>query len=618
MPSTSPGPSVDLQSFAAPPREVSKRPLILCLALAAMTLLIYNRASLAHFLNFDDPQYVINNAHVRQGITWDAVRWSFSAYEAGNWHPLTWLSHALDVQLFQLNPAGHHYVNVIFHAVNAVLLFLLLLSATRRTWMSWLVAALWAIHPVNVESVAWIAERKNVLSMFFLLLAMHAYGRYVTHPKVGRYAAMTLLFALGLMAKPQIITLPFVLLLWDYWPLQRDSGAHHFLGRLVLEKLPLFLLSGISAWITVHAQRLGHAVRTVSEFPISARVENALVSYVRYIQIAFWPERLAPIYPHPESSIPLWRVAAAIAILGLVTGLAVWQRQRRFLPAGWFWFLGTMVPMIGLVQVGQQAMADRYAYLPYIGLLLMVVWGAGELLAAGKVSSTWPTAVSAVVLIALAVATYRQTGFWRDSETLWTRALAVTEKNYTAHGNLADALAQQGRSDEAIVHFEAAARLHMYQPAEVLALARYEQQNGHLEDAIEQFKRVLRSPDPQLRRDALDHLGFAYMQRGNQQLAKESYAQALQIAPDDPVALVGIGLASYPGNPELAAAQFSRAVTVAPSDVGFLLLAAALQKAGRTVESQAAYKRARQMSPDLTQAQEAADRLLRDAPGISN
>jgi protein O-mannosyl-transferase len=597
-------------------RSHHRRKLILSMLLSAITLLLYSRVSSAGFINFDDPQYVVHNSHVVQGMTWETIKWSFISYEAGNWHPLTWLSHALDWQLFQGNPGGHHYVNLLFHATNAVLLFLVLLSATRGKWVSWMVAAVWAFHPVNVESVAWIAERKNVLSMFFFLLALYAYGKFVQKQNIGRYLVVAFLFALGLMAKPQVITFPLLLILWDYWPLKRFNplGWGRFespsLLWLTAEKLPLLILSAASAWVTMQAQRLGEAVRTAAEFSVSARIENAVTSYIRYVGNAVWPSRLSPIYPHPENSIPVWQFAAAAAFLLIVTGLVVWQRQRRYLLVGWFWFLGSLVPMIGLVQVGQQAMADRYAYLPFIGLFLAVVWGAAEFLERWNVSPAVAVGASVVLLIVLGAATSRQVGYWRNSETLWTRALAVTEKNYTAHGNLGDALARTGRSDEAIEHFEAAERLHRYPPSQVLALGVYEQQHGHVETAIEQFKQVSQASDTVLRGAALVNLGSAYLQIGKRSLARESYAEALQTNPSDSGALVGNGLMAYDDNPELAATLFSRAVAVQPTDARLLLLAAALRNAGHPVEANAAYERSRRISPNFAKAQASADQLL--------
>src|SRR5271165_6121575 len=349
---------------AVPPRSelfssAEKRTPILCLLLIVATLGVYNSVKDNAFVNFDDDFYIVNNPHVQQGLTWETVRWAFTTYDQANWHPLTWLSHALDCQLFQLNPAGSHYVNVMLHAASVVLLFLLLQGATGKPWRSLCVAALFALHPLNVESVAWAAERKNVLSMLFLLLALLAYDRYARQPSVLRYGMVVASFALGLMAKPQIITLPFVLLLWDYWPLGRLAASSvdqpvpaQPLSRLILEKVPLFLLSAASAAVTLRAQTAGGAVRTSLEYPFSLRLGNAVVAYARYFGKAIWPSHLAVMYPHPGNSLPAWQIALAAVLLLTVTVLVVLARRQRYLATGWFWFLGTLVPMVGLVQVG--------------------------------------------------------------------------------------------------------------------------------------------------------------------------------------------------------------------------------------------------------------------------
>ncbi|HEX4487626.1 MAG TPA: tetratricopeptide repeat protein [Terriglobales bacterium] len=608
----------DPNTKSVPPSiSKSRGNLTLCLLLAVLALLLYSRAASCGFINFDDPQYVTNNPHVQAGIAWPTLQWALTTYDAGNWHPLTWLSHALDWQLFQRNPAMHHLVNASLHASNALILFLLLLSATRRTWPSWIVAALWAFHPVNVESVAWIAERKNLLSMFFFLLALYAYGKFAKKQSAGRYSLVAILFALGLMAKPQIITFPFVLLLWDYWPLRRyESTSWRW---LVAEKVPLFLLSAASAFITMQAQRMGEAVRTIAEFSVSSRIENALISFVRYLGIAFWPAQLSPVYPHPENFASGWQTAAAAAtFLVSVTALVLRQKQRRYLLVGWFWFLGTLVPMIGLVQVGQQAMADRYAYLPFVGLFIAAVWGLADFAESYNLSRTWPTAALIAVLIALGTITYRQLGYWRTSETLWIRALAVTKDNYTAHSNLADALAKDGRSDEAIFHFEEAGRLHAYPPDEVLALGIYEQQHGHPEDAIRQFNQASQSFVPSLRSSALANLGSAYFQVGKRDLARQSYSEALQVNPKEALALTGTGVIAYADDPDLALTLFTQAVATDPSDVRLLLLASALRARGQTAEANAAFARAQRVSRSFASAQAEANRLLGTQSKVSN
>src|SRR5208283_3716151 len=380
--------------------------------------------------------------HVKYGLDWDTVKWSFTSFRDANWHPLTWLSHALDCHLFFLDSGKHHQTNVLLHACNVLLLFWVLLRATGCTGRSAMVAALFALHPINVESVVWIAERKNLLSMLFFLLALGAYRWYALKPRVDRYAMVALLYAMGLMCKPQVITLPCVLLLWDYWPLQRMLAAPArpsatevtaIPGRsfswLVSEKLPLLVLAAASAAITIKSQGAGGAT---TWYPPSVRLGNAIVSYAIYIGKAFWPAHLAPMYPHPGSSLREWQILLAILLLLTITGIVIEDRRRRYLPAGWFWFLGTLVPMLGLKQVGAQAMADRYAYLPFVGLFLMVCWSAAEWSEQRKLATAWLAVPSVIVLLVLMVVTHRQIDYWSDHVTLWSHALQVTSGNWQA------------------------------------------------------------------------------------------------------------------------------------------------------------------------------------------
>ena len=615
-----------------------KRNTVLCLVLVLLTLAFYNPIVHNRFTNLDDKVYVTDNAHVRAGLTWDTVKWAFTSYDAANWHPLTWLSHALDCQLFGLNPVGHHYVSLLLHAVNAVLLFLLLASATGFTWPSFMVAALFALHPLNVESVAWAAERKNVLSMLFFLLALHAYGWYARRNSVGRYAMVAALFALGLMAKPEIITLPFVLLLWDYWPLRRMGGgtagpgpqfsvlkersiedpevtgapAPRSFSYLFLEKVPLLLLSAGSGVITLLAQSNGQAVRAAS---LQVRLGNAAVAYVRYLGKAFWPTRLAAMYPHLGYSLPAWEIAASAAVLVLLAALVLRWRSRRYLVTGWFWFLGTLVPVIGLVQVGVQSMADRYAYLPYIGLFVCVVWGVAETARARRIPAVWLVAPSVLVLLTLGILSRNQIAYWRDSESLWKHTLAVTEGNYFAHDALAGALAEQDRTDEAVVEFKAAQALHAYSPSEMLGVGVYEQTHGHVQEAIEQYQEALdAAPGPKTRAAALSCMGSAFTQMGDFGRARMSYGYSLQQNPNNTAALVGSGLlAERDGDFGAAADWISRAIKVEPSDVSYLLLGEALRRAGHLAEADAARSQAQKISGDFAQAQQSAVQAMASA-----
>ncbi len=603
---------------------------IFSLLLVAATLAFYNPIVHNRFVDFDDSAYIAKNPHVQAGLTWSMVKWSLTTFQEGNWHPVTWWSHALDCQLFHLNPAGHHYTNLLLHAASAVLLFLLLQRATGATGASLMVAGLFALHPVNVESVAWAAERKNVLSMLFCVLALDAYDRYVRTGRRWLYVAVALLFALGLMAKPQIVTLPFVLLLWDYWPLERmqvsgpgsqvsERGKDDYgvpsrrpLSFLVWEKWPLFLLATADSVITVVAQRSGNTVRTLAEVSLSARVENIFVSYVRYLGKAFWPTKLVVMYPHPQHSLHAWQVAGAIALLMAISALVLRWRARRYLAMGWCWFLGTLVPMVGIITVGEQAMADRYAYLPFLGLFIAVVWGLRDLAFEHRIPKQVLVGGAAVLLLILGLNTHRQLGYWADDETLWRHALSVTEGNYVAHNDLAIALAKAGRSDEAVVEFRAARMLHKYPADQIVKLAVYELRVGHPREAVEECQAALKATsDPLVQEVALSQMGRALLQLGQYDQAAERYRQALRLTPTDADALIGSGaLALRAGNFSGAVTQFAEAAKVAPNDVNFLLLAQALRRSGQAADADRAVAQAQKISSNLPEAQVAATGFL--------
>jgi protein O-mannosyl-transferase len=615
-----PSPTIDMSAS----REM--RVVIYCLVLVAATLVFYNPVTYNQFIAFDDSSYILKNSWVQSGLTWDTVKWSFTTFRDGNWHPLTWLSHALDCQFFHLNPTGHHYTNLLLHATNAVLLFLLLRQATGLTWPGLIVGALFALHPANVESVAWAAERKNVLSMLFFLLALHAYDRYARTGKRYFYLAVNILFALGLMAKPQIVTLPFVLLLWDYWPLQRmgagsaagglpGASTQRSFASLVLEKLPLFILAAADSVVTVLAQRAGNAVRTVTEVSVPARLENVFVSYARYIGKALWPSRLNPMYPRQGNSLPAWQVVGAVVLLILLSVLVLRWRERRYLTVGWLWFLGTLVPMIGIITVGEQSMADRYSYIPFIGLFIAIVWGLDAAASEWRIPNLWRAGAAVFAVFILGCLTWRQLGYWRDDETLWRYTLSVTERNYMAHNNLALALAKQGRSEEAVVQFRAATALHKYPSDQVLALAFYELRIGHPQDAIEECESVLRASadpvDPKIQAIAWSEIGQAHLQLRNYDQAAQSYQYALRLSPENGMALIGSGiLALRQEQPDVAVTQLAHAVKIDPNDVNFLLFAQALRRAGRPAEADSAMTQAQKTSSDLSQAQTAAGQFL--------
>jgi len=409
-----PGGASSEPMFAAP----GKRACVLSLLLAVFTVAVYNQAPHFSFVNYDDDRYVTENPHVLSGLTWETVKWALTATTEANWHPLTWMSHALDCQWFGLNPAGHHLTSIGLHVLSSVLLFLLLWRATRRMGLSFFVAAVFALHPVNVESVAWVSERKNVLSTMFFLPTLGTYGWYAQKPDWKRYLALAGIFICSLASKPMVVTLPLVLLLLDYWPLRRIegqemSGANEpgalavqktSLGMLLIEKLPLLALSVMSALITMRAQRAGGAL--AASFPLGVRVKNALYCYLLYSWKAIWPAKLAPLYPHPGYSLPTWKAAIALLFLAAISALVVKFRSRRYLAVGWLWFLATLIPVIGIVQAGNQGMADRYAYIPLIGLFVMIAWGIAD--ASDGLHLVWRVIPAVFVLLALSIVTYRQ------------------------------------------------------------------------------------------------------------------------------------------------------------------------------------------------------------------
>jgi len=607
-----------------------EKQVVICgLLLVAATLAFYNPIVRNQFVDFDNLAYILKNSHVQAGLTWDTVKWSFTTFYQGNWHPLTWLSHALDYQVFRLNPIGHHYTSLLLHTASAVLLFLLLWRATGFIWSSLMVAALFALHPVNVESVAWAAERKNVLSMLFFLLALHAYDRYARGGGRYLYFLVTAFFALGLMAKPQIVTLPFVLLLWDYWPLQRMGAGSATAGPaadglpaaptprsfqfLVWEKWPLFVLAAADSIVTVIAQRAGATVRTLSEVPLPVRLENVFVSYVRYIGKAFWPSRLVPLYPRPESLLPAWQVVGAVALLLLVSALVLRWRDRRYLPVGWFWFLGTLVPMIGIITVGEQGMADRYGYIPFVGLFVAVVWALGAAASKRGIRSEWLAGFAVAVIFVLGSLTYHQIGYWHDNETLWRYTLSVTpEGNYTAHSNLALALAKKGEPEEALFHFRRAKALHKYSVDQILALGLYELHVRHSQEAIEESNEALHdSSDPKVQAAAWAESGLAHLQLHDFDQATGSYQNALRLNPDDGMALTGLAvLALRQGQSDVAVAELEHAVKADPTDVNVLVYAQALRRVGRSAEADSAAAQVQKISQDLGQAQFDAGQLL--------
>jgi Tfp pilus assembly protein PilF len=578
-------------------QSVEKRRLLLGLLLVLVTIALYAPVARAPFLNYDDALHVTDNPHVRAGLTWKTFIWAFKTGETSDWHPITWLSHALDCELFGAGPMGSHVINVLLHAANALLLFLLLENATGFLWRSLGVATLFALHPINVESVAWISERKDVLSMFFFLLALGAYGWYVRRPGIGRYLLVTVAYAFSLMSKAQTITFPFALLLLDCWPLRRVELVSRRFLKLVLEKIPWFALSAASALITIKVE----ADATQSSLPLWAHLANAVVSYGRYLVKSFWPVNLAIVYPHPGLAISGTAVALAGFVTVGITIVVVLFRQRRPFFVGWFWFLGTLVPMIGLVQISVHAMADRYAYIPLLGIFVIVCWGGAELTATCHVPRLASVVGVAIIFVALAMGLHRQVNFWGDNLSLWSHTLAVTTGNYTAEDQFASALIAAGRVEEAMPHFQRALSIRPDDAMATLNLATYSQMMGNYPEALAGYGRVLQfTKIPYMVVNARINSGYAHYSLRQYDSSKEDFEAALQSQPENWSAYRGLGLvAQRASDIRRAADDYLKSVQLQPSSVGYLLLAQALQRSGQADAARAAESRAAQMSGDF-------------------
>lgn len=499
------------------------------LLLVIGTALLYSPARHNDFINYDDREYVLNNPHVTWGLGWETVRWSLTATEQSNWHPLTWISHALDCQFFGLDPAYHHMTNVAMHSLAALLLFLFLQNATKMVVPSFLVATLFAWHPLNVESVAWVAERKNVLCTVFLFLTLIAYERHSRRPRRWTLVTVAVAFVLALASKPMAVSLPLLLMLLDYWPMQRVAGwtpvsafsryPQQKPWPLLREKLPLLALSAVSCVVTIWAQ--SHvAVQKLTNFPVAVRLENALYSCALYIQKTFWPAKLALFYPHPGISLPVWKWALAALSLVVISVAAWTQRKTRgYLLVGWLWFLIALIPVIGIVQVGIQGMADRYAYQPVVGLFLMVVWLAFDFFTRSfrQTASRYLLLSFVPVLLVMLALTSRQLRYWESSVTLWTHTLQVTSSNSVAEVRLAYALVDLGNNEEAISHFINAERIDPNDLSARVNVGAFYASQGHLKEGIQELEEAVRltdnrplSPEEQgYRCSALVDLAFA-------------------------------------------------------------------------------------------------------------
>jgi tetratricopeptide (TPR) repeat protein len=572
-----------------------------CLALVAITWVVFGQTLGHQFVNLDDHVYVYNNPRITQGITVDGVIGAFTHAHAHNWHPLTTISHMLDCQIYGLKAGGHHLSNVLLHTIAVLLLFLVLKQMTGAFWRSVFVASLFAIHPLHVESVAWVSERKDVLSAVFFMLTVGAYVRYVRKPSVRGYLLVALFFALGLVSKSMLVTMPFVLLLLDYWPFGRMSSqtfevrnqgpqatVRVQIFKLIVEKIPLFALSVLSSTATLLAQSYGEGA--IDQLPFAWRLNNAAVSYVAYIWQMFWPAQLAAFYPHPNDQLPLWQVLLAIAFLVSVSLLAThYRKERPYIFTGWFWYVGMLVPVIGLVQVGEQARADRYTYLPEIGLYALIVWGITDLMTAimtrnsggvrtdglrGRGYRPFCAAIAAAIIVALSWRAFVQTSYWENSETLWNHTLAVTTDNDMAHNSLGYLFLRRGELDSAISHFETALNIRSRHAAAhynlggalvennlATALAR----KGLLGEAIDHYEKAV-----ELRPDYGDpylNLGNILFEQGRTGEAVAQWQKAIATQPSDADFHTALGNAFLQGGlRKYAIAEFEHAARISPQD----------------------------------------------------
>jgi len=602
--------------------------------LVVSTLAIYWPVLNHEFVNYDDDKYVTENPNVKRGITYDSIIWTFTTPHYHMWHPLTSLTNLLDYQLFGLNPTGHHLTNLLLHIASTLLLFVILMRMTAAFWPCLFVALAFAVHPLNVESVAWIAERKNVLSGFFSMLTIAAYIRYAERPGFGSFLLLVLVFALSTMTKPMVVTLPFALLLLDYWPLGRlqfkrvsdeqdleqaesgqVDGRRVPLWRLLVEKIPLFVLVTALSAVTFIAVQRGGVMSGWHNVPLKYRLANALVSYIAYISKMVWPSRLAVFYPHPFNRLPLWQVAASALLLLTVSVAVLWfARRRKYLTVGWLWYLGILVPVIGLVQVGSQAMADRYAYLPFIGLFIMIAWGLPDLLARWR---------------------YRKITL---GAALFEHALNVTDDNFVMNNNYANILKKMGQVEKAVDHFYRALRIRPNSPEIYNNLGNALRELDRIDEAVKSFKRALElRPDfaeahynlalllagqgktdeaiAEYRQavrfrpddvDTLSNLGFALAQKRDFDEAIGYYNRAIELEPDNVIAHGRLGLALAGVNRlDEAIEQFQIVLEESPDDVEMHCnVGILLARQGKTDEAIKAYRRALQINPEHTKAQQ--------------
>jgi tetratricopeptide (TPR) repeat protein len=605
--------------------------ILVCLLLAATTLAVYWQVRNYDFIRWDDPVYVTENPHVQAGLSRESVVWAFTSAHAGFRIPLTWLSLMLDFEFYGLNAGGYHVTNLLFHIANALLLFLVLKRMTGAFWRSGFVAALFALHPLHVESVAWVTERKDVLSTLFWILTMWSYFRYVEHPGIKRYLVVVLTFTLGLMAKPMVVTLPFVLLLLDYWPLERFRVAHAnidteattgvssrlkdqrtLLYRFLWEKAPLFVLAAASALLTFLVTKDAGALSKLEMYPVNIRIANALVSYMKYMVKMIWPRDLAVLYPHPGENLPVWQVIGA-GLLLLTVSIAVIRAAKRhpYLIVGWLWYLGTLVPVIGLVQVGQQAMADRFTYVPLIGLFIVIAWGIYELVSKLSYRRILLATGSGAIITALMICTWKQVSLWQDSITLFEHTLSVTSNNYSMYHNLANVLRETGKVDEAIAHYSKALEINPNHARAHNNLGIALTQKGRLDDAIYHHSQAIKiNPDSV---ESYHNLGLILARQRRFDDAIVYLSKALELDPESADVHTGMGtVLLLQGKLEDASVHFAKALELNPNHAeAHNHYGVVLARQGRLDDAIIHFSQAVRINPSYKRAKDNLQRALR-------
>jgi tetratricopeptide (TPR) repeat protein len=615
-----------------------------CLVLALATAAVFWQVCTYDFVNYDDQSYVYENPNIQSGITLEGIKWAFTTtHTSGYWHPLTWLTLMMDWQLYDSWAGGYHLTNLVFHIANTLLLFVVLKQMTQRIWPSAFVAALFALHPLHVESVAWVSERKDVLSVFFWMLMMWAYVRFVGRPKISSYLLVVAFFALGLMAKPMLVTLPFVLLLVDYWPLER-FGSKYSLLKLLIEKIPLFLMTIASCMATFIAQKNAGAMYEGGDYGLPIRFANALISYLQYILKMIWPSNLAMFYPYPGQNVSILQAVISTAVLLTITILILqFAGNHRYLFTGWFWYLGTLVPVIGLVQVGGQAMADRYSYITLTGLFIIIAWGLPELLAKWQHYKIALWVSSLIALSALAVRAHIQQWYWKDSLTLCEHALKVTDNNYEAHfcmaamllkqnridesiqhnievlriapinvralNNLGVALYKTGRTEEAIACYEKALEINPYYADANINLAVAFETKGDIAEAARRYRSVLETKDTILKHK---DIGYALMKLGRFEEAVTEYNKALSETPNDPDVLNELGYSlMQTGKLDEAIKCFTEVIRLTPDSIqAHCYLGGVLVQKGKINEAITHLEDALRLKPDWVELMDTLGRIL--------